>query len=126
MLVHIFNRFLGDSTSRHAFENQTSEASFEVAQGHNFEDQVVHSHASNQSLSAEDQTSRNAMWCYLRAALRGDQEAQYKMGLSYLNGQLGLDRSYIHAEKWLGQAAHQGHIEAQAELSKAYNELAFS
>jgi hypothetical protein len=29
MLVHIFNRFLGDSTSRRAFEQNASEAALE-------------------------------------------------------------------------------------------------
>ncbi|ATZ62108.1 MULTISPECIES: SEL1-like repeat protein [Acinetobacter] len=117
MLVHIFNRFLGDSTSRQAFEQNASEATLEKAQAHDFEDQ---------HLSSDEIANRNAMWCYLRAALRGDQEAQYKMGLSYLNGQLGLDRSYSHAEKWLEQAAHQGHLHAKEQLKKAYDELAFS
>lgn len=65
------------------------------------------------------------MWFYLRAALRGDKEAQYKMGLSDLNGQLGLVRSYIHAEQCLEQAAHQGHPDAKAELQKAFDRLAF-
>lgn len=117
MLVHIFNRFLGDSTSRQAYENKVSEASIEKTHVHSFD---------KQNLNSDDVTNRNAMWCYLRAALRGDQEAQYKMGLSYLNGQLGLDRSYSHAEKWLQQAAHQGHVPAQQELNKAYHELVFS
>ena len=66
------------------------------------------------------------MWFYLREALRGDKEAQYQMGHSYLNGELGLDRSFLHAEKWLDQAAHQGHMAARQELEKAYNSLAFS
>ncbi|MFN3072051.1 hypothetical protein ACK2M2_00535 [Acinetobacter sp. TY1] len=73
-----------------------------------------------------DQATRNTMWFYLREALRGDQEAQYQIGRSYLNGELGLDRSFSHAEKWLDQAAHQGHIAAKHELEKAYNSLVFS
>ncbi|WP_010113016.1 SEL1-like repeat protein [Acinetobacter sp. P8-3-8] len=121
MLVHILNRFLGDSTSRYAFEKNVSEASLEKSQAHDFE-----SKNSFQEVPSDSADNRNAMWCYLRAALRGDQEAQYKMGLSYLNGQLGLDRSYSHAEKWLEQAAHQGHTHAKEELTKAYDELAFS
>jgi hypothetical protein len=44
---------------------------------------------------------RNAIWCFLRSALRGHPEAEYKMGLGYLNGQLGLDRDYRKAETWL-------------------------
>ena len=77
------------------------------------------------SLVIHDQNTRNRMWLNLRAALRGDKDAQYTMGLSYLNGQLGLDRSYLHAEKWLDQAAHQGHPGAMQELQDAYNKLAF-
>ncbi|OTG67582.1 SEL1-like repeat protein [Acinetobacter silvestris] len=77
-------------------------------------------------LKIQKNDPRNIMWGYLRAALRGDKEAQYKMGMSYLNGQLGLDRSYSHAEKWLEQAAHQGHQHAKKELQDAYNKLAFS
>ena len=73
-----------------------------------------------------DQATRNTMWFYLREALRGDQEAQYQIGRSYLNGELGLDRSFSHAEKWLDQAAHQGHIAAKHALEKAYNSLVFS
>lgn len=76
--------------------------------------------------SVEDHASRNVMWHHLRAALRGDKHAQYEMGCSYLNGQWGLDRSYAHAEKWLDQAALQGHNEAKLELQKALNKLAFS
>lgn len=76
--------------------------------------------------SFQDHASRNVMWHHLRAALRGDKQAQYEMGLSYLNGQWGLDRNYAHAEKWLDQAALQGHSEAKIALQKALNKLAFS
>lgn len=70
--------------------------------------------------------ARNAMWFYLRAALRGDKEAQYKLGLFYLNGDFGLDRSYAQAEKWLDQAADQGHHGAKNVLENALNHLAIS
>lgn len=73
-----------------------------------------------------DGNIRNAMWNYLRAALRGDKNAQYTIGLSYLNGQLGLDRNYQHAEKWLSQAARQGHSEAKQELERALNHISIS
>lgn len=74
----------------------------------------------------EDHESRNLMWHYLRASLRGEKDAQYKLGISYLNGYFGLDRNYTYAEKWLNQAAQQGHLEAKIELQKAFNHLAFS
>lgn len=77
-------------------------------------------------ITGHETDTRNAMWRSLRAALRGDKEAQYQMGLSYLNGQLGLDRSYSHAEKWLDQAAVQGHPAAKHTLESAYDRLAFS
>lgn len=113
MLVHIFKRFLG-STSSHSMT--------EI----NINDEALLNGRPSSSCSIENHDTRNIMWGYLRAALRGDQEAQYQMGLNYLNGHLGLDRSYIHAEKWLEQAAHQGHPFAKEELKKAYNQLAFS
>ncbi|AWL30248.1 SEL1-like repeat protein [Acinetobacter defluvii] len=112
MLVHIFKRFLGNSSQRSTVESNTA---------NNALSSVETTH-----IAEDTQNIRNAMWASLRAALRGDQEAQYQMGLNYLNGQLGLDRSYIHAEKWLEQAAHQGHPFAKEELKKAYNQLAFS
>jgi len=73
-----------------------------------------------------DSALRNAMWHALRAALRGDKEAQYQMGMGYLYGFLGLERSYIHAEHWLDQAALQGHIAAKQALQDVYETLAFS
>ena len=77
-------------------------------------------------VNAQEHVTRNTMWCYLRDALRGDKDAQYSIGMGYLNGQLGLDRSYSHAEKWLEQAAHQGHRDAKKQLQEAYNKIVFS
>lgn len=124
MLVHILNRFLGHSTSNRY--KADSEASYERSRANDFEQRAALHLLDSQLNQSDDHETRNAMWYYLRAALRGDQEAQYKMGLSYLNGQLGLDRNYSQAEKWLAQAAHQGHLQAKVELDKAYNNLAFS
>ena len=70
--------------------------------------------------------SRNAMWYFLRSALRGHPEAEFKMGVGYLNGQLGLDRNYAKAERWLKKAAQDGHPDAKRCLYHAYSELAFS
>lgn len=103
MLIHLFRRF-----------KHRTKVDFSVPPVHTTEE-----------LSTE-QAVRNEMWYCLREALRGDKEAQYRMGLSYLNGELGLDQSFIHAEKWLDQAAHQGHTEAKHELEKAYTRLVFS
>ena len=112
------------STTQHLQVSQTVD---ELNKGHYFEERALHPFSrAQQQYNSNNQDARNAMWYYLRAALRGDKEAQYKIGLSYLNGQLGLDRSYLHAEKWLDQAAHQGHRQAKSELQDALNRLAFS
>ncbi|TCB81082.1 sel1 repeat family protein [Acinetobacter sp. ANC 4173] len=70
--------------------------------------------------------TRNAIWYFLRSALRGYPEAEFKMGIGYLNGQLGLDRNYAKAERWLKKAAQDGHPDAKRCLYHAYSELAFS
>ena len=60
---------------------------------------------------------RNAIWFFLHAALKGYSRAQYKLGMLYLHGQLGLDSNTLKAQKWLVLAANQGHVEAQKQLN---------
>lgn len=60
---------------------------------------------------------RNAIWFFLHAALKGYSRAQYKLGMLYLHGQLGLDSNTLKAQKWLVLAANQGHVEAQNQLN---------
>ncbi|WP_159723942.1 tetratricopeptide repeat protein [Acinetobacter proteolyticus] len=74
-------------------------------------------------ISAND---RNAVWYFLRAALRGNADAAFKLGESYLHGELGLDKNYGKAQYWLERAAHLGHPEAKTYLYSAFSELAFS
>lgn len=112
MFAHMFKKFKNNSSYEHS--------------KHQSKYQPCQQNISDSTPLITEQESRNVMWHYLRAALRGDKEAQYKMGLSYLNGQYGLDRNYAHAEKWLDQAAHQGHADAKTELDRALNNLAFS
>ena len=81
----------------------------------------THLHENAYVVSSND---RNAIWYFLRAALRGDANASFKLGISYLHGDLGLDKNYQKAEKWLERAASQGHPEAKRYLSQAYSELA--
>ena len=128
MFSHIFKSFKKQRTiDTYNYNKVDSETAHELTQAHFFEENSIKASRLSRLISLqENQDARNAIWYYLRAALRGDKEAQYKMGLSYLNGQLGLDRSYIHAEEWLKKAAHQGHIEAKAELQKAFNQLTIS
>ena len=112
MFAHMFKNFKNNSHER--------------AQNSDYGLNTIATGLRDNGTSAQGHASRNVMWHHLRAALRGDKQAQYEMGLSYLNGQWGLDRNYAHAEKWLDQAALQGHDEAKLELQKALNKLAFS
>ena len=102
------------------------QAQDELNKAHLFEDKVNRLDATDLKSETYNTNTRNAMWYYLRAALRGDKEAQFKMGVGYLKGELSLDRSYKHAEKWLDQASEHGHQEAKLELEKALNEISIS
>ena len=75
-------------------------------------------------LNQTNSDQRNAMWHYLNAALKGHAQAQYKLGLSYLEGDLGTDRNYRYAEQWLMKAKQQGYQPAANALAKAYSQLA--
>lgn len=63
---------------------------------------------------------RNAVWFFLHSALKGYSESQYKLGICYLHGELGLKKNIFIAYKWLKLAADQGHIGAINEL-KLFN-----
>ena len=103
-----------------------TQAQDELNKAHLFEERTHQLDAEDLQHDAHLTDTRNAMWNYLRAALRGDKEAQYKMGIGYLKGELSLDRSYTHAEKWLDQASEHGHQQAKHELEKALNEISIS
>lgn len=64
-----------------------------------------------------DHYQRNAIWFFLHSALKGYSTAQYKLGMLYLHGHLGLDTNTLKAQKWLILAANQGHLDAQLQLS---------
>lgn len=55
------------------------------------------------------------------AAVRGNAEAQYYLGLLYSSGQ-GVTTDPVEALTWMQAAAENGHTEAQFELSRAYAE----
>ncbi|HBU87176.1 sel1 repeat family protein [Acinetobacter oleivorans] len=113
-----------------AFENlpsdMHSQAVDEIEQGLRFEELAVQDHERMQNWLDITPNDRNAMWCYLRAALRGNADASFKLGIGYLNGQFGLDKNYSEAEKWLKKAASQGHPDAEHRLQEAFSKLAFS
>lgn len=104
---------------------QPSEARQEIKRAEFFQHLAseTHLHEACYEVSSDD---RNAMWYFLRAALRGNADAAFKLGVGYLHGELGLDKNYQKAQYWLEQAVHLGHPEAKAYLYTAFSELAFS
>lgn len=68
-----------------------------------------------------DSEKGSAHW-YRLAADEGHQTAQFNLGLCYLNGQGGVDKSEKEAVKWLCLAANQGHLGAQNNLGMFYQE----
>lgn len=115
-------------------QNPISEVQSEYAQGQYYEKlalehhQIFESLHSNHAISENNpatQDKRNAIWNFLSAALKGHRDSQYKLGLCYLNGDLGLDKNYTHAQEWLEKAARQGHPEARKMLMYSYSQIVF-
>ncbi|ENX56464.1 MULTISPECIES: tetratricopeptide repeat protein [Acinetobacter] len=106
-------------------QNIISESEREIHKAEFFQTlaHLEHEQDSHLFISAND---RNAVWYFLRAALRGNADAAFKLGESYLHGELGLDKNYSKAQYWLERAANLGHPEAKAYLYTAFSELAFS
>jgi GAF domain-containing protein/Sel1 repeat-containing protein len=61
----------------------------------------------------------DAMRRLAKAAANGSASAQWKLGVSYLNG-MGVPQDDRKATKWLKRAANQGHVAAQNTLSELY------
>ena len=59
-----------------------------------------------------------ASW-YRKAADQGDADAQYNLGLLYVNGQ-GVPQDYAQAVSWFRKAADQGDADAQFNLGLRY------
>ena len=57
---------------------------------------------------------------YIYGAERGDVKAQTILGLSYANGERGLEKDHKEASKWLRLAAEQGYAESQFYLGSLY------
>ncbi len=67
----------------------------------------------------QDRKNHEAARWFRRAAERGHAEAQYHLGLMYLNGQ-GVRQAYDAAAHWLRESAEQGHDLAQRNLAVLY------
>lgn len=57
---------------------------------------------------------------FLASASKGDREAQFKVGLMYLNGSDGFPKDVEQARQWLNKAATQDHTNAQFEMGMMY------
>jgi hypothetical protein len=105
--------------------NTLPESEREISKAQFFESLAISDHfkEDHYTISSND---RNAMWYFLRAALRGNANASFKLGESYLHGELGLDKDYKKAQYWLERAMYQGHPQAKDYLYTAFSQLAFS
>jgi len=56
---------------------------------------------------------------HLQAAENGDSDAQYRIGLMYLNGE-GVSQDLAQAARWYRKAAEQGNSDAQFGLGVLY------
>ncbi len=105
------------------------EANQNYIQGQYFEDLGVKHHQEfiSQSFNTSADSSsidfRNAMWNFLSAALKGHRDAQYKLGIGYLHGELGLERNFTLAEQWLKKSAAQGHSQANYMLAHLHDDI---
>jgi len=57
---------------------------------------------------------------YLKAAVQGDVQAQYHMGVSFERG-VGIKQDYTRAVKWYIEAGEQGNVKAQYNLGVLYS-----
>lgn len=74
----------------------------------------------NRSKSNKPKTNLSTNDLFLASANKGDKEAQFKVGLMYLNGKDGFPRDQDKAFHWLNKAASQDHTNAQFEIGMMY------
>lgn len=69
--------------------------------------------------SNTDSPRESALADYQKLAKQGDADAQYELGISYLNGK-DVVKNEIEAVKWFRKAAERGHAKAQCRLGTCY------
>ena len=69
-----------------------------------------------------EQSSARAVEWWTKAALQGQADSQFNLGVMYHKG-MGCEQSYERALEWLTKAAEQGHARAQHELGDAHRAL---
>lgn len=62
---------------------------------------------------------QQSFWETYTAALRGDKEAQFQVGVIYERG-IGIDENQTQAAQWFEKSAHQGHVDAQYNIAIMY------
>ncbi len=65
---------------------------------------------------------RSALDDLIRSAEQGNAEAQYSLGVLYIEGQ-GVPQDDAEGVKWFRFAAEQGHAAAQSSLGNMYSRL---
>ncbi len=65
------------------------------------------------AVPADTNPNRLAAQWYFEAARQGHAESQYSLGILFLTGS-GVTQSPEEADKWIGRAAAQGHVDAKA------------
>ncbi|MCH8622092.1 tetratricopeptide repeat protein [Undibacterium sp. TS12] len=61
----------------------------------------------------------SALDSFKNAAEKGNADAQFNLGLMYLNGE-GVVQDYKQAMKWFEQSASQGNVRAQVNIGRMY------
>lgn len=64
-------------------------------------------------------SNQQTFWDTYTAALRGDREAQFLVGVIYERG-IGVDQNLSSAAKWFEKSAFQGHVDAQYNIGLMY------
>lgn len=64
-------------------------------------------------------SNQSSFWDTYTAALRGDREAQFLVGIIYEQG-MGVEQNKTIAAQWFEKSAQQGHVDAQYNTGLAY------
>ena len=67
----------------------------------------------------QDDAARKQFLEYKAKAEQGNLDAQYIIGLSWINGE-GVEKDFVEAVKWFRKAAEQGDVNAQYLLGLTY------
>ena len=75
--------------------------------------------AARAKMDVEAATEQRTVQEIQTLAEHGDAEAQFKLGIRYVQGK-GIEANFVKAEKWFSKAADQGHPKAICEIGRLY------